>query len=74
MVYIIPNFLVLFFWWKFHANSNIIAKLQKNEKLNENIFIEIFMHFNEGQLKQQIHCLFLISYDFNTFKIATKFF
>ena len=58
MVYIIPNFLVLHFGENFIKIGTIIAKLQMHENLHKNVneimFMQIFMNFYEGRLKQLI--------------------
>ena len=68
MVFIIPNFLVLQFGENFMKIQTKIAKLQMHENLHKNVienmfsftfFMQIFMSFYDGQIKQQI-----ISYGF----------
>ena len=57
MVFSIPNFLVLNFGEHFMKIRTKIAKLQIHEmykNVNIHIFMQIFMSFYEGQLKQQM--------------------
>ena len=82
IVDIIANFLVLYFGENFIKTRTKLPKLQMHVNVNENmffihIFMQIFMSFYDGQLKQQIYYSFtlLISYMvFNTFKMVVQFF
>ena len=76
--FLLPNLLVLHFGQNLVKIRTKIAKLQMHENVHKNvneniffihIFMQTFISFYEGQLKQ------LISYMlFNPFKMAVQFF
>ena len=85
MVFIIPNFTILQFGENFMKIRTEIAKLQMHEFCIKcqgkyvfiHIFMQIFISFYDGQLKQQICYSFMLLISFmvfNPFKIAIQFF
>ena len=79
MVFIIPNFLVLHFGENFMKIRLKIPKLQMHEKLQKNVnenmfsfifFMQFFMYFYGGQLKQLYTANFLYIFNPGPYKMA----